>query len=473
VKIRDLARNLPLFARRPLSRALALAPPEIRYGRPFTRVRRLLRETETWNTAEIEAYQACELRRVVRHAFENVPFYRRMFERRGLKPTDIESATDLARLPLIDRETIRENIGDLLARDVPPSRIYRDTTGGTTGLPMYIYGEQGAGPAREWAFVWRGWNWAGHRFGERRAVIRGTRYPPGRTPYSPPWGFDPVHNEFLVSALDLTPGNLPGIVRQMTDLAVVCVQAYPSAMHMLAEWLRVRGQGIPSLRLGLTGSETLLPRQRDQTEEQLGLRIYDHYGNSERSALIMQCEQRTYHIIPEYGIIELLDSEGNAVREEGQIGEIVATGFTNRVMPLIRHRTGDFAIHTLRPCPCGRSFPAVERILGRRQEFFVGTRGELLTSLWSDEAIWEVREKIRAYQYVQDVPGRVTLNVESGEPLSGSEVATVHRRFLEVYPTLAMELRYVEGIPRTERGKFRYLIQNLPMAGAEPAEESR
>ena len=103
MRILDLARTMPADIRKPLSRILALAPPEFRYGGAFRKLRRQLRETETWTSSALEEYQARELRRVVRHAYENVPFYRREFTRRGLRPNDIESAADLTKLPLLDK----------------------------------------------------------------------------------------------------------------------------------------------------------------------------------------------------------------------------------------------------------------------------------------------------------------------------------------------------------------------------------
>lgn len=318
MKIPDLVRSLPLNVRRPMSRVFAAIPQGVRYGSTFQEMRRRLRETETWTATALEEYQARELRRVVRHAYENVPFYRRQFERRGLRPTDIESAADLTKLPLLDKETIRANVSDLIARDVPPCRIYRDSTGATTGLPMFVYGEKGAGTAREWAFVWRGWNWAGCRYGERRAILRGQGLTRLGRATAPAWGLDPIHNAFTVSALDLTPENLPAIVKQMDELDVRCLQAYPSALYILTEWLRLHDQTIPSLKRGLTSSEMLFPRQQAQAESLLGIRIYDHYGNSERSALIVQCERQTHHIIPEYGIIELLDPDGGPSRGRGR-----------------------------------------------------------------------------------------------------------------------------------------------------------
>jgi phenylacetate-CoA ligase len=240
------------------------------------------------------------------------------------------------------------------------------------------------------------------------------------------------------------------------------IQAYPSALLPLTLYLREQGRTIEGLRCVLTCSETLRSGQRSLTEEVMGCPIQDHYGTTERSALVMQCEKGRYHVIPEYGILELLDRDGEPV-EEGTAGEIVVTGFINPAMPLIRYRTGDVAVRGSPECPCGRNYDVLERIGGRLQEYLVDRDGSLASAIWSDGPLWDLPDRVDAYQYVQDEPGRVTLNLEAGEGVTEASLDRIRRRFEKHYPRIAIEIREVDRIPRTERGKFRYVVQHLPL----------
>ncbi|GAI95041.1 unnamed protein product, partial [marine sediment metagenome] len=177
-----------------------------------------------------------------------------------------------------------------------------------------------------------------------------------------------------------------------------------------------------------------------------------------------ECEESTdYHIFPEYGLVELIDNNGNPVSKEEGIGEIVASGFNNYVMPFIRYRTGDIAVYVKEKCSCGRNYPLLKKVEGRMQEFFVDKTGSLITFIAQDYCLWNVKDIINAYQYVQNEPGKVLLNIDAKRKFSNSDIESVKRTFMEFYSSFYIEINFVKNIPRTRSGKFRYFIQKLPI----------
>jgi len=221
---------------------------------------------------------------------------------------------------------------------------------------------------------------------------------------------------------------------------------------------------LPTVKAILCASENLYPWQRGLLAEVMKCRVWSFYGHSERAVLAGECEVSTYyHIQPEYGIIELINKDGNPVTNEDELGEIVVTGFNNSVCPFIRYGTMNLAVLSNAKCKCGRNYALLKRVEGRLQEFFVDRAGSLITFTCSDDALWTVKNKINAYQYVQNEPGRVLLNIDVRNKFSISDIDSVKRTFLDFYPRFNIEIRFVDHIPRTKSGKFRFLVEKLPI----------
>ena len=229
-----------------------------------------------------------------------------------------------------------------------------------------------------------------------------------------------------------------------------------------------RGIGDIRPRTIITSSETLTSEARALLERAFGCQVFDHYGGGEMVALITQCERGAYHVNPEFGLVELL-RDGRPVAP-GETGEIVATGFINPVMPLIRYATGDWAVWGSEACPCGRAFPTVASIEGRRDDVLVTPDGRLIGRLdpifKKVSSLWETR-------IIQDRPDHVRVEVVvTGDGLGPDEEASLTRELaLRLGPAMHIDLVRVPCIPRTQAGKFRAVI-NLVAARGEASAHS-
>lgn len=463
MNIQDLKKKIPYPIKQNLRYIYSRVPLPIRYGKVFRETYAFLQESQCWSREQLEEYQLQQLEKLLNHAYENVPYCRMVFDDRGLKPKDIKSVDDLGKLPYLTKDIVRKNLADLIAQNYPKSKLHYVTTGGSTGIPMGLYWEKGFTDPKEWAFVWRQWNCAGCRFGQKRVTLRGhviNRIKDGMRQW---WEYNPLDNALILSSFDMTEEKLPKYIEKINKFKPVAIQGYPSSLAILAKFLKDEELRLEGIKCVLTSSETLYQHQRKLIEEYFGAKIFDHYGNSERNALITQCEGGNYHIISEYGIMELIGKDGNPVSEEGEAGEIIATGFNNYAMPFIRYRTGDIAVHSNQRCSCGRKYPLLKTIEGRLQDFFVDKTDSLITFIYSDVALWSVKDKINAYQFVQSEPGKVLLNIDAKNKFSISDIESVKRTFWEHYSRFDIEIKFVENIPRTKSGKFRYLIQKLPI----------
>ncbi len=136
--------------------------------------------------------------------------------------------------------------------------------------------------------------------------------------------------------------------------------------------------------------------------------MFDQYGSAEQVCFISQCEAGSYHVHPEYGFTELLDTD------EGprDAKRIVATGFTNWAMPLLRYDTGDLAVPAAGKCPCGRNTQLVEGVLGRVDDYLIASNGAWVGRL---DPVFKGLTTVRKAQIVQETLGEVRICIVPGK----------------------------------------------------------
>jgi len=174
MNVRELAkRRLPYPAKRGLKYIYGAIPPRFRYGKVFWETYNFLQESQWWSGEKLQEYQVQQLEKLLKHAYKNVPYYREVFDKRGLKPKNIRDFDDLRKLPCLTREIIQENLPDLLARNYPRSKLEYVTTGGSTGIPLGFCWERGVTDSKEHAFITTLWNRVGFKIGDRCVILRG------------------------------------------------------------------------------------------------------------------------------------------------------------------------------------------------------------------------------------------------------------------------------------------------------------
>ncbi len=441
------------------TKALGILPSISTYMKTYA----LLRRSRRWSREEHVAYQAEALSRLLDHAYENVPYYRRIFDDRGLVPGDIRTPADLHLLPPLSREDLQANLPDLRARNYPESAFEYVTTGGSTGIPVGFYYEKGASRAREWAFMKTQWDRVGYRFGDRCIVLRG--YIVGSSRDAIYWNKTLFGRWLLMSAHHMTEATLPAYICEIRRFRPRFIQAYPSTAAVLARYMIEHEVApFPTVKAILCGSENLYPWQRDLLAEAFGCRVFSWYGNSEQTVLAGECEESThYHIFPEYGVVELIGRDGQPVEDPGVLGEVVATNLTNYICPLIRYRTMDLAMAAAGPCTCGRHYPLLERVEGRLQDFIV-TNNHRLISMTAVNMHSDVFDNVVQLQFCQEKAGEVLLRVIKKPGYNDRDTRYILEELDKKFGgDVDVTIHFVTEIRRTRRGKYQFLVQKLPL----------
>jgi len=426
----------------------------LRYGGIHDATFHRLLETERLDAAALRQMQLDRLRATLQAAASEVPFYR---ERGGL-PSQLRTLDALSEAPLLRKAEVQAAGESMVSRHHFGKRLVTIHTGGTTGTPLHVRCDRET-LQRNYAFFARLKSWAGIETGARVATFAGRTLVPeaGAGRY---WRRNRAANTWLFSSYHIGPDTVESYVRDLARIGPELIDAYPSSLEPIARHLLATGIHEVHPRAIITSSETLLPEARALFESAFGCPVHDHYGGAEMVALISECEHHTLHVNPEFGVVELLDETGHPVGP-GEAGEIVATGFINPVMPLIRYATGDLAVRGPdEPCACGRAFPRVDRIEGRMDDVIRTPEGHRVGRM---DPVFKVLHTPLETRIVQDALDHITVEyVSSGAMPEGEETALRGELRKRLGPLMRVTVTRVEAIPRTRRGKLRTVVSHLP-----------
>jgi phenylacetate-CoA ligase len=433
-----------------------------RYGSGFRKYCELLGESERYSKADLAAYQDEQLQRIIKHAYETVPHYRRIFDSRKLKPIDVRSEQDLQKLPVLTRKDIQSNFDDLRTRAIPRSRLRLGHTSGTTGSPLEIYYDANV-IHMTYALMDRQYHWAGaalKKFGDRIAVLRGNVVVPVSRKYPPFWRHNYFHNQLLLSSFHLAQENLPAYLSALEEFSPVVIDGYPSTVYLLARYLLSEGRTLP-VRAVVTGSETLYDFQRTAIEKAFECRVFDYFAAAERVVFAAECDRHEgHHLSTEYGITEILNNSYQPVLP-GQEGLLVGTSLQNYGMPLIRYVTNDVSALKNRDCSCGRALPLMEDVSTKAEDILALKDGRMISPSVLTHP-FKPMHSVDQSQIVQEDYDRITIRIVPNGKYRPSDAEHLIREFkARLGEDMHIKIDIVDALPRNKSGKFKWVISKV------------
>ena len=323
---------------------------------------------ETMPLDELRALQSERLVKQVRYVYENVAYYRRKMDEKGVAPDDIRGIEDLHKLPFLSKEDLREAYPyGLLARPLKDC-VRIQSTSGTTGRRVVTFYTQHDLDLWEdccaRAIVAAG--------GSNEDVVQ-VCY--GYGLFTGGAGLHGGSHKVGSLTLPMSSGNTERQIQFMQDLQSTFLCCTPSYAAYLAESICERGvRNQIHLRAGIFGAEAWTEEMRHDIEEKLGIKAYDIYGLTEISGpgVSFECEeQQGMHINEDHFIAEIIDPDTGEVLPDGTPGELVFTCLTKEAFPLLRYRTRDICVLTRKPCSCGRTFVRMTKPMGRSDDMMI------------------------------------------------------------------------------------------------------
>ncbi len=433
-----------------------------RYGGDYSTLKDLLAKTEWYRPEQLEEYQNVQLRRIVGHAYETVPYYRRIFDERGLRPGDISNATDLVKLPVLTKELIKQNFHSLLSTVYRWNALKYGHTSGTTGTPLEIAYSPSL-MSMTYAALDRQYRWAGAQlsvFGDRVAIIRGNVIVPIERRKPPFWRHNYLHNQLFLSSFHLAPENLGFYIKELKRFRPRILDGYPSTLYVLAKFLKNSGEQLP-LHAVLSSSETLFDFQRSTIEESFSCRVFDYYGAAERVVFATECDRHEgHHLNSEFGITEVLGHDHQPVGL-GHEGMLVGTSLHNYGMPLIRYVTNDVTALKTQGCSCGRSMPLMEDIATKAEDILTLSDGRLISPSVLTHP-FKPMHSVQASQIIQESHDTIRIKIVPGADYSSEDTEYLIREFKgRLGARVNIEVDMVNELPRSPSGKFKWVISKV------------
>lgn len=441
-----------------------------RYGGLYEKYRDLLGRMERATPAAMEEYQNIRLQAVITHAYETVPYYRRVFEDRGLKPADIRTRADLVKLPVLTRKDIVQNFDALRSRAFKISDLRLGHTSGTTGSPLEVFYDSGV-VQMTYAVMDRQYRWAGAslgRGGDPIAVLRGNVVVPVGQRRPPFWRYNRYQNQLLLSSFHLSPLNLPHYIRELERFGPRVMDGYPSTLYVLARHLLSSERTLPVTAV-ITSSETLFDFQREAIERAFECRVFDYFAAAERVIFSTECERHEgHHVSPEYGIVEVLDEDGDPLGAD-RPGILVGTSLHNLGMPLLRYATNDVSAIQSKLCSCGRTLPLMDDVSTKAEDILALVDGRMISPSVLTHP-FKPMHCVEQSQIVQEDFGHVVIKIQPNAAYRPADGEHLVREFkVRLGEDVRIDVQLVEGFERTKAGKFKWVVSKVDKSIKVPA----
>ena len=423
-------------------------------------------KAETMSRDEIHEIQSRELRAVTQRVYENVPFYRKKMDEKGVTPQDIQTAEDIVKLPFTEKSDLRDNYPFGLFA-VPREEIVRvHASSGTTGKPTVTgYTKR---DLETWAdLMARSMSCAGIT---RESVVH-VAY--GYGLFTGGLGAHYGAERIGATVVPASGGNTQRQLMLIRDFGATALACTPSYAMNLADAMEKTGMDMSEIKLeaGVFGAEPWSEHMRQQLEKRLNIRAHDVYGLTEMMGpgVAMDCvERQGLHVWEDHFLPEIIDEDLQQV-PCGTEGELVITTLTKQGMPLLRYRTHDISSLDIRPCACGRTHVRMKRVKARTDDMLI-IRGVNVFPSQIEHSLLKIQGIAPQYQIVVDRKGSldtIEVQVELDRNLIGDTVRDLEALSARIAAQLAsdvliscqVKLCQPGSLPRSE-GKAKRVIDN-------------
>lgn len=394
---------------------------------------------------EIQAWQFTKIRELVRHAYNQVPFYRKIYSAIGFAPDDLKTWDDFYRLPIITKDQVIAHYPDqMIAADADRGTLIISRSSGSSGKVMDI-----AYDAKATSLY----------------ILAGLRL------YQMGFKYQPWHKQLYVYTSPYPLNSLLGLyplkfvstlmpVRQIIDAAIrfkpdllVC---YPSHLWQIVQEMTASDRQKIRLRCISVNSEMSMQKERDTLAAFFDCRVLDEYSSEELTRIASQCRHKNYHIFEDINYLE-------TVSQTGDSGIIVGTNLHNKAMPMIRYQQNDIGTISVKPCDCGWHFRQLSQLQGRKNDHFIMPSGKILSSGFLLDATYDMvlrhRDAVKDFCLIQDTHHLIRLQIVPDKGWREEIAQAISAQLVTFFePDVTLTIQNVEICEKTQTGKRNPII---------------
>jgi len=441
-----------------LSRKLFIPFYNRRHGLDNMPIVRELMESQYFSEDQIRENQWNEIRKLLDYCYEHNRFYRKRFEFIGLIPGDMKDIDDFGKIPILSKDDIRQNREIMISDGYAVEGMNWKRTGGSTGVPLQLYWDKKT-TAFKHAVVYRHNGWANYYPGVKQAALWGDtekKYSLKEKLYLSLY----VRVIFL-DTLNMNDERIDDFIDRARRFKPEVLFGHGHSLFVLAQYLKDQMITDVKFKGVISTAETLFPHERKIVEGVFGDVVFDRYGCEEVSLIASECEQHDgLHIGAESLYVEIADGD------ENRPGRLIITDLTNYGMPFLRYEIGDLATTRNGKCACGRGLPRIGRVVGRTTDLLYTPNGKKISGVSILDTFTIHIPGFKQTQIVQDRLDHLVFNIVRSEDFSDNSLKILAESVPRFFgPEMKYEVKFVEQIPLTSRGKFQFSVCQIDPPG--------
>lgn len=418
-----------------------------------------------WTLDRIRDYQFEKLKRLLKHAGDKVPFYKRRYAECGFQVDEIQNFTDIKKIPVLKKTDINENLNDLIADGSDYQTLFHSISGGTTGSSIDVYNDADSLMMKQ-AAVMRFDTWGGWKIGEWSSIIW-------------PAAVDMRKNQSIRTKLKNFLSDrkimLQMAVIRENDIAehmhlirkngVTFVRGFPSQLAEVARYVCEKDIPLTSVRGVVSTGEPLYDDQRQSISRAFGCPVFDSYRTREVGPIAQECEEHDgLHISAETVYVEADNpnvSTENGYDNELSDSKIIVTDLTNYCMPFIRYEIGDLGALSERMCRCGRGLPLLARVGGRLTDVIYTPEKKKIAPVTLIPQLFHLLGIMNQFRIIQDHLDHLTIQMAKPQP--HEELLKRQREvILKIFGSgMNVTYEYLDRIPPLKSGKYAFIVSKI------------
>ena len=390
---------LPLMAVALNLRAYPLS--RLRYSKETFKHLDVLMERDTWNREKLRSFVE-EQQEIIRKTSESIPFYEKIAKK----------SSSINDFPILTREEVKRHSSDMVTTN--KESLIKVFTSGSSGSGLTVYYNNDT-YLLYWAYMMKHKLWANVNPRDWRLTFFGARVVPLERNTTPFWIKNIFDKQYLISIFHISDDNSAHYIKFLEDHQGMVLEGFPTVLYLIARYVKALKGKLEFSAVFSTG-EPIYPFMKKEMEEAFGCKVYDSYGMTELGGFIYECEEGGYHVLTDYGSLEIIRENGDRadINEEGYF---VWTGFINKAMPFIRYKIGDKGMWKEGECLCGRAYPLVKPTITRDSDYLETPGGKLLSPRAVNQVLKD-KVSFKACQFIQISCNEVVVRIvpdNSGE----------------------------------------------------------
>lgn len=405
-------------------------------------------------------FQKLNLTSIIRHSYDNVPYYRQIFDDIGLVENNIVNISKFKDIPILTKDSIRTHWDELISRDYTTRKSFYNSSGGSTGEPLKFIQDDNYLKWRNATNYYYYYNFLNvNEYSVKKIILWGSEkdlFSGGLGPRATMTNW--LTNTVFLNSFKMSENQMNKYINIINSFEPVLIRGYAGSLFELAKYAKRKNIKMYKPRLLISAAEMLRDEMILEIESVFGTKVYNFYGSREVSGLAGECNKGQMHTFNFWNYLELLNKDNSPVNG-GEEGKVIVTNLFNYSMPLIRYEIGDVAILGTKRCACGSPLPTIEKITGRITDHFHLVNGTTVPAEFFIHLIGVVCNKgfIMKFQVIQEDYNKIRILVVPEKKLDEADIMEIEYKIKFVMgEDCNISWEWVDDIQKTAGGKYIY-----------------